>query len=67
MGQACLEAAPVSWLRIKMADNRVGISVVVPCVVAYNLDQHPGIPFMPHMATHLAGALDGFSCQVRVI
>jgi radical SAM superfamily enzyme YgiQ (UPF0313 family) len=32
-------------------------AVIVPPVVCHNLDVHTGIPFMPHMAAHLAGAL----------
>lgn len=33
------------------------VTVIVPPVVCHNLDPHTGIPFMPHMAAHLAGAL----------
>lgn len=33
------------------------VSLVVPPVVCHRLDPHTGIPFMPHMAAHLAGAL----------
>ncbi|EGY25790.1 radical SAM superfamily protein [Desulfovibrio sp. A2] len=31
--------------------------VIVPPVVCHDLDPHTGIPFMPHMAAYLAGAL----------
>jgi anaerobic magnesium-protoporphyrin IX monomethyl ester cyclase len=33
------------------------VVVLVPPVVCHNMDPHTGIPFMPHMAAHLAGAL----------
>lgn len=33
------------------------VVIIVPPVVCHNLDPHTGIPFMPHMAAHLAGAL----------
>lgn len=33
------------------------VAVIVPPVVCHNLDPHTGIPFMPHMAAHLVGAL----------
>ncbi len=33
------------------------VTVIVPPVVCHNLDPHTGIPFMPHMAAHLAGSL----------
>ena len=41
------------------------VSVVVPRMVVHHLDPHTGIPFMPHMAAHLAGALraDGYRVQ----
>ncbi|MBU6234372.1 MAG: B12-binding domain-containing radical SAM protein [Alphaproteobacteria bacterium] len=32
-------------------------TLIVPPVVCHNLDPHTGIPFMPHMAAHLAGTL----------
>ena len=50
-----------------MADIRARVSVVVPCVVVHHLDPHTGIPFMPHMAAHLAGSLDSFGYDVQVI
>lgn len=40
-----------------MDNNALPIAVIVPPVVCHNLDPHTGIPFMPHMAAHLAGAL----------
>lgn len=42
-----------------------GTAVIVPQVVCHNLDVHTGIPFMPHMAGHLAGMLrhEGFPVQ----
>lgn len=33
------------------------ITIIIPPVVCHDLDPHTGIPFMPHMAAHLAGAL----------
>lgn len=43
-------------------------AVVIPPVVCHNLDPHTGIPFMPHMAAHLAGALKyGGGRRVQVI
>ena len=43
------------------------ISVIVPPVVCHNLDPHTGIPFMPHMAAHMAGALHEAGYNVQVI
>jgi len=42
------------------------VTVIVPPMVVHDLDPHTGIPFMPHMAAHLAGALraGGFRVQV---
>ncbi|MCF8482132.1 MAG: B12-binding domain-containing radical SAM protein [Rhodospirillum sp.] len=34
------------------------VAVIVPPVVCHNLDPHTGIPFMPHVAAHLVGALE---------
>src|SRR5262245_20668188 len=42
-------------------------AVIVPHVVAHNLDAHTGIPFMPHIAAHLAGALRKENFQIQVI
>lgn len=47
--------------------NKGTVAVVVPHVVAHNLDAHTGIPFMPHIAAHLAGALDQAGYYVQVI
>jgi hypothetical protein len=33
------------------------ITVISPNIVVHNLDPHTGIPFMPHMAAHLAGEI----------
>jgi anaerobic magnesium-protoporphyrin IX monomethyl ester cyclase len=33
------------------------VTIIIPPVVCHNLDPHTGIPFMPHMAAHLAGTL----------
>ncbi len=41
--------------------------ILVPPVVCHNLDPHTGIPFMPHMAAHLAGALLQAGREVQVI
>ena len=43
------------------------VSVIVPPVVCHNLDVHTGIPFMPHMAAHLAGMLRHTGHDVHVI
>jgi anaerobic magnesium-protoporphyrin IX monomethyl ester cyclase len=42
-------------------------AVIVPPVVCHNLDVHTGIPFMPHMAAHLAAVLRQTGLGVRVI
>ena len=41
-------------------------TVIVPPVVCHDLDVHTGIPFMPHMAAHLAAMLrhTGYGVQV---
>lgn len=46
-------------------NNKALVAVIVPHVVVHNLDPHTGIPFMPHMAAHMAGALNhaGYSVQ----
>lgn len=41
--------------------------IIVPPVVCHNLDPHTGIPFMPHMAAHLAGALLEAGRKIQVI
>ncbi len=43
------------------------VAVIVPCVVAHNLDAHTGIPFLPHIGAHMAGALDAAGYEVQVI
>jgi anaerobic magnesium-protoporphyrin IX monomethyl ester cyclase len=43
------------------------VSVLVPPVVCHNLDPHTGIPFLPHMAGHMAGALHESGFDVTVI
>jgi len=48
-------------------NDKISVSVIVPCVVTHNLDAHTGIPFLPHMAAYLAGALDDFGYDVQVI
>ncbi|MBI9079576.1 MAG: B12-binding domain-containing radical SAM protein [Pseudodesulfovibrio sp.] len=42
-------------------------AVVVPPVVAHNLDPHTGIPFMPHMGASLAGVLREIGHDVQVV
>jgi anaerobic magnesium-protoporphyrin IX monomethyl ester cyclase len=51
VGQAVLHNAAVSQ------NGLLPVTVIVPPVVCHNLDVHTGIPFMPHMAAHLAGTL----------
>lgn len=41
--------------------------VIVPPVVCHHLDPHTGIPFMPHMAAYLAGALRDAGMDVTVL
>jgi anaerobic magnesium-protoporphyrin IX monomethyl ester cyclase len=48
-------------------DGRPGTAVIVPPVVCHNLDVHTGIPFMPHMAAHLAAMLRQTGHAVAVI
>jgi anaerobic magnesium-protoporphyrin IX monomethyl ester cyclase len=43
------------------------VAVLVPPVVCHNLDPHTGIPFMPHIAAHLAGALVHGGREIEVI
>jgi len=43
------------------------VAVIVPPVVCHNLDPHTGIPFMPHMAAHFAGALRALGWRLQVI
>lgn len=43
------------------------VGVIVPPVVCHNLDPHTGIPFMPHIAAHLAGALVHAKRRLEVI
>jgi anaerobic magnesium-protoporphyrin IX monomethyl ester cyclase len=45
----------------------VNTAVIVPPVVCHNLDVHTGIPFMPHMAAHLAAMLLHDRVGVHVI
>ena len=44
----------------------LAVTIIVPPVVAVHSDPHTGIPFMPHMAAYVAGALqiEGFQVQV---
>jgi anaerobic magnesium-protoporphyrin IX monomethyl ester cyclase len=44
-------------LRQESSLDIVTTAVIVPPVVCHNLDVHTGIPFMPHMAAHLAAML----------
>ena len=46
---------------------REKLTVIVPAVVVHNLDPHTGIPFLPHMAGHVAGMLDSLDYDVQVI
>ena len=47
--------------------EKYNLTVVVPAVVVHNLDPHTGIPFLPHMAGHLAGMLDHLGHSVQII
>ncbi|GEM_PF-267653 len=55
------------FLRQRAENSKISVAVIVPAAVAHNLDPHTGIPFMPHMAAHMAGALDYFGYDVQVI
>ena len=46
---------------------REKLTVIIPAVVVHNLDPHTGIPFLPHMAGHVAGMLDYLDYNVQVI
>lgn len=46
---------------------RPSVAVLVPPVVCHNLDPHTGIPFMPHIAAHLAGALVHGGREIEVV
>ena len=50
-----------------MSTSAKPVSVLVPPVVCHNLDPHTGIPFLPHMAGHMAGALHESGFDVTVI
>jgi anaerobic magnesium-protoporphyrin IX monomethyl ester cyclase len=54
----------------KTVDNMLvekpAVSVIVPPMVVHHLDPHTGIPFMPHMAAHLAGAIRAAGYPVQV-
>lgn len=43
------------------------VCVIVPRIVVHHNDPHTGIPFMPHIAAHLAGALNVPGIEVKVI
>lgn len=43
------------------------VAIVIPRVVSHNLDPHTGIPFMPHMAAHFAGAILNCGVDVQVL
>lgn len=43
------------------------VAIVIPRIVSHNLDPHTGIPFMPHMAAHFAGALLDCGVSVQVL
>lgn len=50
-----------------LAPHRRAVAIIVPPVVCHNLDPHTGIPFMPHMAAHLAGALVAAGRRIQVL
>lgn len=59
------QGRPDDWPAARIAEPAVGI--IVPPVVCHNLDPHTGIPFMPHIAAHLAGALLHAGRRIEVI
>ncbi len=60
---------PTTWQErlSKRREEKSSVTVLVPPVVCHNLDPHTGIPFMPHMAGHFAGALHEAGYDVQVI
>jgi len=48
-------------------DNTKSVAIIVPHVVVHNLDPHTGIPFMPHIAAYMAGALNSSGYNIQVI
>lgn len=40
-----------------MSSKNIRVEIIIPSIVIHNNDPHTGIPFMPHMAAYLAGAL----------
>lgn len=49
-----------------MSSNKKA-TIIVPPVVVHGLDPHTGIPFMPHMAAYVAGALRDRGGQIQVL
>jgi len=43
------------------------ICLIVPRIVVHHNDPHTGIPFMPHIAAHLAGALNVPGIDMKII
>ena len=43
------------------------ICIIVPRIVVHHNDPHTGIPFMPHIAAHLAGVLNNPGIDLKVI
>ena len=40
-----------------MSSKNIRVEIIIPSIVIHNNDPHTSIPFMPHMAAYLAGAL----------
>lgn len=51
----------------KTTSRTAPVTVIVPPVVCHDLDPHTGIPFMPHMAASVAGALRAEGHPVQVL
>lgn len=47
--------------------NKFKIKLIIPSIIVHNLDPHTGIPFMPHMAAYVAGAIDENFFDLEVI
>ena len=45
------------YKKMMIKNDKQLITIIIPAIVVHNNDPHTGIPFMPHMAAYLAGAL----------
>ena len=61
------ESALTTNQHFSPASDFFPVAVIVPPVVCHDLDPHTGIPFMPHIAGHAAGALREGGHNVQAI